>query len=142
MKLVLETQYRENYGDEENPHWKAKGGQTYIVTDENDSPWWRVDIEDLRNLIDYENSMSEESVISVHMEEDDYCSDYEKWQKEDDMSVYGIYYDTRITFHEDGAYVATDQFKGPRGEFVKTWKMLPGGEKENYSYTETLTEAI
>jgi hypothetical protein len=31
MKLLLETQYMENYGDEERPYWKMKGGYEYIV---------------------------------------------------------------------------------------------------------------
>ena len=39
MKLVIQTQYKENYsahnedwvGPSENDHWKFKGGETYVV---------------------------------------------------------------------------------------------------------------
>jgi hypothetical protein len=141
MILAIETQYHENYGDEENPHWKAKGGQTYLVTDLNDSNVTNVHINELKSLIDYANPMSEEWVIGVSIETDDYTSDYEKWQKEDECCT-SIYYDTRVVRREDGTYVATDQFKGSGGEYVKIWNMAPGGEKENYSYTETLNEAV
>ena len=139
MILAIQTQYRENYGDEENPHWKSKGGSTYLVTDLSDSEIADVDLMELRNLIDYENPMSEEWVIGVSIEADDYTSDYEKWQKEDEYAT-SVYYDTRIVRREDGTFVATDQFKGSGGSYVKTWNMAPGGEKENYSYTEELTQ--
>jgi hypothetical protein len=29
MKLVIQTQVYENYGEASNPHWKAKGGEDY-----------------------------------------------------------------------------------------------------------------
>ena len=135
MQLVLETQYHENYGDEENPRWKAKGGSTYLV----DLPVEIADastINELKYLIDYRNPMSEEYVVFLHVEEDGYCSDYEKWQKEEYLDVH---YDTRVVRREDGTYVATSQFKGPRGSSVKIWDMAPGGKMENYSYTEELT---
>jgi hypothetical protein len=31
MDLHITTQYRENYGTEEAPYWKFKGGTTYVV---------------------------------------------------------------------------------------------------------------
>jgi hypothetical protein len=136
--LAIDTQYLENYGDEINPHWKPKGGSTYLVTDHSDSGVINLDVDELRNLINYRNSASEEYVIGVHMEADNYCSDFEKWQKEDAVHGLpgGVYYDTRIERCDDGVYVATEQFKGPRGEFAKIWNMRPGGEQDNYSYTE------
>ena len=140
MILAIETQYHENYGDEENPHWKAKGGQTYLV-DLQDKNASKVEISELTTLINYKNPMSEEYVIGVRLEEDDFCSNFEKSQKEYDLNT-GVYYDTRIVRREDGTYVATDQFKGPRGDYSKIWNMAPGGEKENYSYTETLNEEV
>ena len=142
MILAIETQYHENYGDEENPHWKPKGGSTYLVS--GDAINHKNVINELRDLIDYANPMSEETVIGVHLEEDNYTSDFEKWQKEDEAHGLpgGIYYDTRITRREDGTYLATEQFKGPRGEYSKIWNMVPGGEMENYSYTEVLNNEV
>tara|TARA_R110000744_G_scaffold274603_1_gene387690 strand:- start:45 stop:341 length:297 start_codon:yes stop_codon:yes gene_type:complete len=31
--LRIFTQYYENYSDTQTPHWKPKGGQTYIIKD-------------------------------------------------------------------------------------------------------------
>ena len=138
MILAIETQYHENYGDEESPHWKPKGGSTYLVS--GDAINHKNVINELRNLIDFKGPMSEEYVIAVHMEEDGYCSDFEKYQKEE--SYDGVYYDTRIVRREDGTYLATEQFKGPRGEYSKIWNMAPGGKQENYSYTEILNNEV
>ena len=143
MILAIDTQYRENYGfhdwtgeGEVPQYWKSKGGSTYLVTGDVNH---KNVINELTNLINYKNEASEEFVIAVHLEEDGYCSDFERWQKEDDFGD-GVHYDTRIARREDGTYVATEQFKGPRGEYSKIWNMAPGGEKENYSYTEVLNK--
>ena len=31
-KFIVETQVRENYGTAIRPHWKCKGGDTYVVS--------------------------------------------------------------------------------------------------------------
>ena len=31
--LRITTQYYENYSDSQTPHWKPKGGQTFIIKD-------------------------------------------------------------------------------------------------------------
>ena len=141
MILAIDTQYRENYGahdwdgEGECPqYWKSKGGSTYLVTGASHQDA----INELTALINYKNEASEEYVIAVHLEEDGYCSDYERWQKED--RVDGVYYDTRIHRHEDGTYIATEQYKGPRGQHVATWNMAPGGKQENRQWTEEIYE--
>jgi len=140
MILAIETQYHENYGDEENPYWKAKGGSTYLVSGDVNH---KDVINELTTLINFKGPMTEEYVIAVHLEEDGYCSDFEKSQKEEPyLSMDGVYYDTRVTRREDGTYLATEQFKGPRGEYSKIWNMAPGGEQENYSYTEVLNNEV
>ena len=142
MILAIDTQYRENYGahdwdgEGECPqHWKSKGGSTYLVTGASHQDA----INELTNLINYHDDGSEEFVIAVHLEEDDYCSSFEKSQKEEPyFSMDGVYYDTRIHRREDGTYFATEQYKGPRGQHVATWNMAPGGKQENRQWTEEL----
>ena len=143
MILAIETQYHENYGahdwdgEGECPqYWKPKGGSTYLVS--GDALGHKNVINELRDLIDYSNESSQEEVIGVHLEEDGYCSNFEKSQKAEPYD--GVYYDTRIVRREDGTYFATEQFKGPRGEYSKIWNMASGGEQENYSYTESLNK--
>ena len=128
MILAIDTQYRENYGfhdwtgeGEVPQYWKSKGGSTYLVTGDVNH---KNVINELTNLINYKNEASEEFVIAVHLEEDGYCSNFEKSQKEEPyVSIDGVHYDTRIVRREDGTYVATEQFKGPRGEYSKIWNM-------------------
>ena len=143
MILAIDTQYRENYGfhdwtgEGECPqYWKSKGGSTYLVTGDVNH---KDVINELTNLINYKNEASEEFVIAVHLEEDGYCSNFEKSQKEEPyVSIDGVHYDTRITRREDGTYFATEQYKGPRGQHVTTYNMAPGGEQENRQFTEEI----
>jgi hypothetical protein len=80
--LVIRTQYRENYGTEDQPYWKNKGGQEYKVkgvpSNEN--------ITNINN-IEYSNSMSQQFVINWSWENDDYMSWFEQSQLEYDGVV-------------------------------------------------------
>ena len=82
MKLVIQTQYSENYGSTDKPYWKFKGGETYIVENLNPAQAERIlshGIPTLKALIEYKNSMSEESVIYYRIVEDDtvVCDEWE-----------------------------------------------------------------
>ena len=82
MKLVIQTQYTENYGSADKPFWKFKGGETYIVQNLNPAQAERIlshGIPTLKALIEYKNSMSEESVIYYRIVEDDtvVCDEWE-----------------------------------------------------------------
>ena len=64
--LVIHSQYKENYGDEQNPYWKFKGGTTYFVNDITDKQVNKIihgGIPTLTNMIEYNNGMSEEYII-------------------------------------------------------------------------------
>ena len=64
--LVIQTQYKENYGDEQNPHWKFKGGSTYFVNDLTEGQVARIQedgIPFLSTLIEYSNGMSQEYIL-------------------------------------------------------------------------------
>ena len=77
-KLVIETQYMENYDvDEvtEEGYWKFKGGNTFIVDN--------VDVNNVQSvaneiipLIEYDNSMSREFVLEWTVVNDDLKSQY------------------------------------------------------------------
>ena len=70
--LVINTQYKENYGDDQNPHWKFKGGTTYFVTDLTDQQVAKIEatgIPTLTNLIEYNNGGSQEYVLDYEVRE-------------------------------------------------------------------------
>ena len=85
MKLVIQTQYKENYGahdwngEGECPqYWKFKGGETYVVpnVDPNNAP---NNIDDLKALICYSTDYSEEYVLDWSFEDDD-ATVCEEWE--------------------------------------------------------------
>ena len=84
--LVIHTQYRENYGTEDQPYWKNKGGQEYKVTNVP----LNEDFEAMIRYIDgieYSNSMSEQTIIFWSIQDDDYLSWFEKSQLEYDGEI-------------------------------------------------------
>lgn len=92
MMIVLRTQYRENYGTPEAPHWKCKGGSEYKITNIPDS----ITEQEMLVLVDkllsnpfiqYSNSMSEQYLLNWSTEEDTYKSDFERGQLEWDGEI-------------------------------------------------------
>lgn len=82
MKLVIQTQYCENYGDANKPYWKFKGGETYIVQNLTPAQAERIlshGIPTLKALIEYKNDMSEEYITDYRIVEDDtvVCDEWE-----------------------------------------------------------------
>tara|TARA_A100001388_G_C28762374_1_gene498551 strand:+ start:906 stop:1340 length:435 start_codon:yes stop_codon:yes gene_type:complete len=135
-KLVIETQYMENYDvDEvtEDGHWKFKGGNTFITDD--------VDVNNVQSvaneiipLIEYDNSMSREFVLEWRVEPDSWVSQYEKDQKE--WSDGSMYHDPRLFKNEDGHWIKIRKFDGERGGYeyhdnLNTGKVIYRNEYEN-----------
>jgi len=66
MKVVIQTQVRENYGSADEPYWKCKGGNTFVVPNLTPAQAVRVKedgIPTLTALIGTSNPMFEEYVI-------------------------------------------------------------------------------
>ena len=87
MKLVIQTQYRENYAahDEDYVHgvseayWKFKGGTTYVVPNFTDSVNITEVMKNLTTLIEYGNAGSEEYILGYEIFEDNakVCENWE-----------------------------------------------------------------
>jgi len=91
MKLVIDTQYQENYAahDEsyvhgiDTPHWKFKGGSQYIFP--NCDPNKAEEIaEFVKPFISYSNPASKEYVLGWSAQDDAYLTDNQKMIKEYD----------------------------------------------------------
>jgi hypothetical protein len=81
MILVVDTQVYENYGDSDNPYWKAKGGssikvQGVPITLSRDS------INELVKSLEIASDYITETVINWSFQPDDYLSWFEKSQLE------------------------------------------------------------
>jgi hypothetical protein len=73
MKIVIQTQVRENYGDANNPYWKFKGGDTYVVpnlTSAQAAKVMEVGIPTLTALIESQNEGFEEYILGFNVVED------------------------------------------------------------------------
>lgn len=97
MMLVIRTQCRENYGTDEQPYWKNKGGQSYKITNVPSDENIKTIIENINN-IEHSNSMFEEFVINWSWENDDYLSEFEKSQLEYDGKI--LYKEPTMMYNE------------------------------------------
>ena len=135
-KLVIQTQYMENYDvDEvsEEGYWKFKGGHDYIIDN--------VDVNNVQSvaneiipLIEYDNSMSREFVLEWTVESDDWVPLYEKQQKK--WYDGRMYYEPRIFKNEDGHWIKIRKYEEERGGYeyhdnLNTDKVIYKNEYEN-----------
>lgn len=84
--LVLQTQVYENYGNEDQPYWKAKGGSDIKVTGVplNLS---RESINALARMVEVDNPYMTETVVDWSFQPDDYLSVFEQDQLEFDGTI-------------------------------------------------------
>lgn len=131
MKLVIGTQYCENYGDEHNPRWKFKGGSTYVVEGITASQRDRIEregINTLRSLIEYSNPMTREYVLDYSVVEDSAPAG-EPWETPTVCRyAEGQWHASIETLNDEYGYLRSDI-----GRKLEVYTMLPMGERENYS---------
>ena len=102
MKIVITTQFRENYGAHDwdgtgecPQYWKFKGGSEYII----DSVQEHVKLNDffgkkcemivdsIRPKIEHKSEYAEEYIVGWTIEEDSYMSEFEKSQLDYEGSI-------------------------------------------------------
>ena len=105
MKLVIATQYMENYGAHDwdgkgecPQYWKCKGGSEYII--ENVPFTGAVDYKEIVEMANVErnNEYVREYVIDWVIADDDYVPNSEKLQLEYEGKV--IYFEPRIDYND------------------------------------------
>lgn len=94
MKTIFVTQILENYGTETAPHWKGKGGMTYILNKTDGS----LPVEDIPKYITSDGTMFREYVVAVEEVEDDFVPEFEADQR---VYEYVIrHYEPRLTIRD------------------------------------------
>ena len=122
-KIVIDTQYMENYSDDpKTPYWKSKGGSIYTIYgnwDTSIEEWSKVEdvVREVGKLIQYSNPASEEYVIGSRVVDADKTVT-EDWENEKVIAknFYGNYVVTHETYYGS----------------TESWVMLPEGDRENY----------
>ena len=109
MKIVISTQYRENYGAHDwdgagecPQYWKFKGGSEYIIEDVqhfvklNDffGKKCEIIVDEIRPKLEHKSEYAEEYVLGWSIEEDSYLPEFEKNQLEFDGEI--KYFEPRL----------------------------------------------
>ena len=99
-KLIISTQYCENYGTEADPYWKLKGGFEYVVEGldfDADYEWADAKVDQIlnkvRDQVETANGFCEEYILGWSIHSDDYLTEFERAQLELDGK---IEYPTRV----------------------------------------------
>ena len=95
--LVFSTQVYENYGTEDHPYWKAKGGSFIKVLDVPQT-LSREAINAMCPLVETNDPMYTEHVVDWFFREDDWLSPFEDDQLEADGEVW---YAEPVLLYED-----------------------------------------
>lgn len=136
MKIVINTQMRENYGSADKPYWKFKGGETYIVPNLSVEQVLKikdVGIPTLTALIESNSDMFEEYVQNWVILDDDVVV-VEPWE-----TPFNLYWEqgrwvARRTVNNDG-YNFMRANVASKTEF---YVMLMGGDRENFEAVYTM----
>ena len=126
MKLVITTQFCENYGEADKPYWKFKGGEFYIVENLNPNQVERIlshGIPTLKALIEYDNPMSREYVLD-HVILDDDAVVCDEWQSPVFLSWENNTWVARTIMTGDEAML-----RKPVISKITRWTMNMNGEK-------------
>ena len=131
MKVVINTQYKENYGTVAEPYWKFKGGSTYIVAAADRAEADQIiaqGMPTLTALIEDCNPMCEEYIIGTSIQSDS-ATIYEDWEtptqlmwKDSRWSAY------RVTENGEYGYMRSEIARK-----IETWDMLMNSQRENYT---------
>lgn len=91
--IHIHTQYCENYGDESQPYWKFKGGDTIVLTG-FDAPFndrigaaAAAVVEAVRSQVEYRNAFAESYIIDWEFAEADTFTEDERLQQEYDGKI-------------------------------------------------------
>jgi hypothetical protein len=136
MKVVIYTQVRENYGSANEPYWKMKGGEVFIVPDLTPLQVLKVtnyDIPTLKALIETRSDMFEEYVVDYAILDDDgkVC---EEWETPFELRWIGGRWVANRTV-ENGEYGYMNSKVERKTE---EYDMLMGGERGNYRVVYTM----
>jgi len=84
-KLYIFTQNYENYGSEEIPRWKAKGGSDYFVYDFDGDEATTIML--VRDQIECNNAFYQSSILGWEVVPNNYMTEFEKDQLDYEGSI-------------------------------------------------------
>ena len=143
MKIVIQTQIRENYGAHTwdgkgacPQYWKFKGGNTYVVPNLTVAQTLKIKdqgIPTLTALLEERSEGFEEYVIDWSIQDDDavVC---EEWENPTELFWVGSrWVARRVTENGDYGYMRREV-----ASKIEEYALLMGGDRENYKVSFTL----
>ena len=144
MKIVLTTQYVENYGAHDwdgqgqcPQHWKFKGGETYIIenlTQAQANDFIQHQLTALYKLIEYSHEAAKEYVVSCEVCEDNH-NPLEDWETANIISIKDDIF-TMSCVSKNDEYGYMHKIISEKRE---SYQMMEQGKRENYKVEFLLT---
>lgn len=138
MKIVIQTQVRENYGSADEPYWKFKGGNTFVVPNLTSAQAALVQergIPTLKALIESFNPMFEEYVVGFDVV-DNSAVVCEPWETPFELHWKGGRWIANRTV-ENGEY---GYMRREVERKTEEYDMLMKGERGNYRVVYTMRD--
>ena len=134
MKLVIQTQIRENYaahnGFDGEYYWKMKGGNTYVVKDLSSKHVNKIldnGIPTLTKLIEHRDDYFEEYILGWSIVGDDETP-WDEWETPVEFHWVGDrWFARRTTENDENHYMARDILR-----HHESWIPQEGGERGHY----------
>ena len=145
MKIVIQTQVRENYGAHTwdgkgacPQYWKFKGGNTYVVPNLTVAQTLKIKdqgIPTLTALLEERSEGFEEYVVDWSIQDDDVVV-CEEWENPTELFwVGGRWVARRVTENGEYGYMRREV-----ASKVEEYALLMGGDRENYKVFFTLRD--
>ena len=136
MKVAIYTQTRENYGSADQPYWKMKGGEVYVVPNLTVEQTIKVKengIPTLKALIESCSEGFEEYVVDYRIL-DDHMVASEKWNTPFELRwINGRWIATRTVENDEYGYMRSEVERK-----TEEYDMLMAGGRENYRAVYTM----
>jgi hypothetical protein len=80
-KIYVMTQDYENYGSEDEPYWKPKGGSDYFIPNFTGTQEQAIEVvNSMADKIEYSNEYATSTILGVEVVADDYMTEFEQSQ--------------------------------------------------------------
>lgn len=87
MKIIITTQFCENYGSPHNPYWKMKGGNDYFIKNVADDAEALAKMLLAKDMVEHDGDYTKEYIIGWELVNDDYVTQFEQHQLEFDGKI-------------------------------------------------------
>lgn len=130
MKIVIHTQYQENYSDVSGQYyWKSKGGSTYLVENVTfDSETCKVvEFDEVAPFIEINNEACINTIIGWEVLGDSEELGVDRWEQIEVFRKVGDQWTSSVTTDPENHSIRSEIIK-----LVRQWDLAADGSKSNY----------